>query len=639
MAPVRVPRASCICRLRHDFGHVILHRYDFLVTAIQYLPKLNQTHVPQVSLPQIGHHTDQLSSLGYITLMKPLPIWAILLAVIPGIMLAGLIFIYHSATSSLLQDATSSVPQYKNSIKWDLCIITLLVLLCGIFGLPFPCGTLYQSQLHVRALTLKSNDHLVIEERRGLAEICFQRMSGLAASIFSAAFILPPARWIISKVPLAVLTGLLSLQAVHFDGNWDITIVITDIFQRKQLRSHPQCVSYSAVCVYTVSQLSCVLIILAVSKTPAAVLFPLFIFMTFWVRHSAMHRLFKREEFMELDMTLIKECSDMSSSGPISTASRDTHARGHQQAWPKISITHTLQSVITVPRADVHESRQHESINVDGIHADFIAESGESPLPLPISPSLLHASTRRLKERSRRRGKKKRQTCADNMQEVSSEQQAEEHPDYIPPLVKAMMEGHNCPSAYEEDDDIYLNKRVSPRLSPQFFRKSKQRTEQDSPLEVHSNLLYEPKKQGTKQKPAQSEEPSPTVANVSTQEENDMEIQDPNQRLEFGRFHGSPGIGRCIRSPPVLKFQSPTRRRQLRFSIAIPRKRAFPKEEIYPNNVGAQPDAPRKSYPRLRRSSTSRWPTTRQASAHMNHQQQLQRHSTSTTNDQIGCVI
>lgn len=425
---------------------------------------------------------------------------------------------------------------------------------------------------------------------------------------------------------------LLQLTCQQY-GNWNITTFIARFFNKRNEKVH-RWVSKSALCVFLIAQISCIFIILIVSKTPAAVMFPLFILVTLWVRHSAMRNLFRREDFAKLDTKLSNDYSDMSSSGPLSMASHDMHAHT-RQAWPQITIPQTLKSAITVPMTDVHISRQQHPSCGDGAKADTVADCAESPLPYAMSPSLLFASSRRLKERSRRRYKRKRQVSLDNSEAISLEQLAE-HNASIPPLVKAMMQEQNQPSLYEQEEEINLAKRVSPRLSPQFFKKSKPKAGQESPLEVHSNLLYEPKRVARKpqlESKKQGEEPSSSNAAIF----HESEIQSSNQRQEIVGFQGSPGIGRCIRSPPVFKNQSLTgiyKKKQLQLAISIPRRRAFPKEEVYPGAGEQARKLSAKPYPRLRRSNTSRWPTTYHAPHH-----QQQRHSTSLSKDEIECVV
>eukprot|EP00250_Pteridium_aquilinum_P007044 c16843_g1_i1 orf=1029-2870(+) len=613
-----------------------MHSVAKLVMHSRTMDRFLSYYSSQVSLPESGYHVDRITRLGCISL-RVLPFWAILLAVIPGIMLAGVLFIYHNATSSLIQDEAISTPLYKNSKKWDLCIVAFLVFLCSLFGLPYTCGMLYQSHVHVRALTSKVHEYSDMEDQRGLlSKVRVQRVSGLGASLFSAAFLLPPAKWIVRRIPLAVLTGLLLQITCHHYGNWDVTTFIARFFDKRPEKSQRR-ISKSALCVYSVAQISCIFIILTVSKTPAAVMFPLFILVTLCLRHFAMRSLFRREDFTNLDTKLFKDCSDMSSSGHLSMASHDMHVHT-RQAWPQITISQTLKSAITVPMTDVHISQQQHPPCVDGAKSDIVAENGESPLSYAMSPSLLSASTRRLKERSHRRSKRKRQVSLDNAETASSEQQHEPRAP-IPPLVKAMMQEQNYPSFYEQEEEINLSKRVSPRLSPQFFKKSKQKAGEEKPLEVHSNLLYEPKRAARRtQSESKKKGEEPSSSNVTTAYQ-ESEIQSSNQRQEPVGFHGSPGIGRCIRSP-IFKNQSPTsvyKRKQLQLSITMSRRRAFPKEEIYPGFVGADEQARKlssKSYPRLRRSSTSRWPTT----THAPHLQQ-QRHSTSISKDEIECVV
>ena len=67
-----------------------------------------------------------------------------------------------------------------------------------------------QTCVHLRALTSKHHEHSEMEEQRGMVKrVAVQRISSTGAALLSVTFFLPSSRWVINRIPCAVLIGLL----------------------------------------------------------------------------------------------------------------------------------------------------------------------------------------------------------------------------------------------------------------------------------------------------------------------------------------------------------------------------------------------------------------------------------------------
>jgi hypothetical protein len=335
--------------------------------------------------------------------------------------------------------------------------------------------------------------------------------------------------------------------------------------------------------------------------------------------------------------------SDRSGSSELSVSSlRQSPCNGNLRShptWPKFSIGEALKSHSNAPCV---EAKARE------------AEVCESPIVgndrVLMSPSLLFVSDRRLKERSRRRrSKKKRRACGeeddslpqsehddDDDDDDDAAREAVEQCDHhdiggIPPLIRAIMEeeeeGEGAAAKQQpkksnkkHDEEINLSKRLSPGLSPQFFKRSK--AGQESPLEVHSNLLYDPppprkdrskrvKKQleeedQGKKKPPQNDGASTSAAAAAAPE---SEIQSCAQAMVFRG--SSPGIGRCVRSSPAFsRPKKSLKRKQLQPSFAARDRWREEQVDSGAKSLHLHPKSPLLLYPRLRRSTTTTTTTT-----------------------------
>ncbi|KAK3025741.1 hypothetical protein RJ639_042510 [Escallonia herrerae] len=93
------------------------------------------------------HHWTVIQDMGKI---PPLYVFA---AFIPGVMIAGLYFFNHSVASQLAQQKEFNLKK-PSAYHYDILLLGVLTLLCGLTGLPPSNGVLPQSPMHTKSLAV-----------------------------------------------------------------------------------------------------------------------------------------------------------------------------------------------------------------------------------------------------------------------------------------------------------------------------------------------------------------------------------------------------------------------------------------------------------------------------------------------------
>jgi hypothetical protein len=202
--------------------------------------------------------------------------------------------------------------------NWDFLVIGVLILVCGLLGLPFTNGLIPQAPLHVHALSTRKAEvgddgavNLVV------ARVEEQRLSNFAHAFIIGLCCIPEILKILQQVPLAVLSGLFLFMGMgSFRGNSffnRLFLPVTDPERRSSVcygDLEPLLATRHGrkeIAGYTLLQFVLWLLIFAITKTPAAISFPLFIAALVVVRWTILPRLFSQEAINLLDGNEEKE--------------------------------------------------------------------------------------------------------------------------------------------------------------------------------------------------------------------------------------------------------------------------------------------------------------------------------------------
>jgi len=233
------------------------------------------------------------------------------LAIVPAAVLTVLFFFDHNV-SSLMAQAPEFNLQKPPAYNWDFLIIGLLILICGILGIPFTNGLIPQAPLHVNALatraTVDGPDGLTHEK---VVHVYETRLSNFVHAAAIGLCMTPPALKALQTVPMAALSGLFLFMGLGcWAGNGFVNRVCLPI-QDPTIRS---AVDYGnletllatpsgrrQICFYTALQLILFIGIYAVTKTPAAISFPIWIASLVVIRWKLLPKLFTKQAIEAMD--------------------------------------------------------------------------------------------------------------------------------------------------------------------------------------------------------------------------------------------------------------------------------------------------------------------------------------------------
>lgn len=85
--------------------------------------------------------------------MWKVPVVYIFGAVIPASMIAGLYFFDHSVASKMAQQKEFNL-QKPSAYHYDVFLLGIMTLICGLLGLPPSNGVLPQSPMHTKSLAV-----------------------------------------------------------------------------------------------------------------------------------------------------------------------------------------------------------------------------------------------------------------------------------------------------------------------------------------------------------------------------------------------------------------------------------------------------------------------------------------------------
>jgi len=235
----------------------------------------------------------------------------VFLAIVPAAVLTVLFFFDHNV-SSLMAQAPEFNLKKPPAYNWDFFVIGLMIFMCGILGIPFTNGLIPQAPLHVHALSTQAK--VVREDGQVHDEVVDVKETRL--SNFSHAFVVgfcmtPPALKLLQSVPLPALSGLFLFMGMGcFKGNGFINRVFLPI-QDPTIRS---AVDYGRlenllatpkgtreIHLFTLLQFIIWVCIYGVTKTPAAISFPIWIASLVGLRWGLLPKVFSEEVIEAID--------------------------------------------------------------------------------------------------------------------------------------------------------------------------------------------------------------------------------------------------------------------------------------------------------------------------------------------------
>ncbi|CAN1263762.1 Boron transporter 4 [Linum perenne] len=336
---------SCFWVFFFSLISVLVTNLSFSKVA-QGVPRRLFTPLPWNS-ESLAHWTVIQKWSTYIVLIQDMgsvPIEYIFAAFIPGTMVALLYFFDHSVAAQLAQQQEFNLKK-PTAYHYDIFLLGIMTLVCGLIGLP-PCnGVLPQSPMHTKSLAvLKRQQNKVAKELEDLREAIMkedkvddnnndkntkekhiddclpvrvneQRVSNLLQSILVAAavFAIPA----IKLIPSSVLWGYFAYMAIDsLPGNqfWErfLLLFIAPSRRYKVLQgyhaSYLETVPFKWIAGFTIFQLIYFLLCYGITWIPiAGILFPLPFFILIAIRQYLLPKIFRASYLRELDAAEYEE--------------------------------------------------------------------------------------------------------------------------------------------------------------------------------------------------------------------------------------------------------------------------------------------------------------------------------------------
>ena len=284
---------SIVRRFVSDFSVIIA---ILIMTLFDYFVKVKtpKLHVPEKFAPTYHGRT------WLVPILNGNPWWTIIAAVIPAVLATILIFMDQQITAVI-------VNRRENMLKkgcgyhLDLFVLSFLVVICSIFGIPIFVAATVLSINHVSSLKLESETAAPGEKPQFLG-VLEQRVTQLLifSTIGISVFLVP----ILKIIPMPVLYGIFlymgasSLKGLQFVDRLAILLMPSKYqpdlpFLRK--------VPIKRVHIFTAIQLLCLILLWVIkSIKQTKMLFPVMLVVLIGIR-KLLDRYFTREELKSLD--------------------------------------------------------------------------------------------------------------------------------------------------------------------------------------------------------------------------------------------------------------------------------------------------------------------------------------------------
>uniref|UniRef100_A0ABI7ZS93 Anion exchange protein n=1 Tax=Felis catus TaxID=9685 RepID=A0ABI7ZS93_FELCA len=229
----------------------------------------------------------------------PNPWWTVIAAIIPALLCTILIFMDQQITAVIINRKEHKLKK-GCGYHLDLLMVAIMLGVCSIMGLPWFVAATVLSITHVNSLKLESECSAPGEQPKFLG-IREQRVTGLMIFVLMGCSVFMTA--ILKFIPMPVLYGVFlymgvsSLQGIQF-------------FDRLKLFGMPakhqpdfiylRHVPLRKVHLFTLIQLTCLVLLWVIKASPAAIVFPMMVLALVFVR-KVMDLCFSKRELSWLD--------------------------------------------------------------------------------------------------------------------------------------------------------------------------------------------------------------------------------------------------------------------------------------------------------------------------------------------------
>ncbi|XP_069792087.1 anion exchange protein 3-like isoform X2 [Narcine bancroftii] len=228
------------------------------------------------------------------------PLWMIIGAVIPALLLFILIFMETNITTLIVSKKERCLVK-GSGFHLDLLLIGVGGGFCGIFGLPWQTAATVRTIAHVNALTVMSNSTAPGEKVK-IEEVKEQRITGIVVSLLVGLSVVMST--ILRLIPMAVLFGIFLYMGVT-------SLTGIQLYERLLLmfipsKLHPDHVYVTKVRtwkmhLFTCIQLIYIIILWTIKSTIVSLAFPFFLILTVPTRRYLFPKIFHEGELRALD--------------------------------------------------------------------------------------------------------------------------------------------------------------------------------------------------------------------------------------------------------------------------------------------------------------------------------------------------
>jgi hypothetical protein len=234
------------------------------------------------ALPSLTLPTSFATTTGrpWLVNLGALPVWARWACGIPALLATMLLFLDQNITARLVNHPRYQMTKGRqkgnviDGMHGDMLVISMLTAITSLLGIPWMVGATTRSAAHVRSLS-------ILDETTGeITGTLENRVSGASIhALIGACVLFPFPRKVLAQVPLPVLSGvflylgLTSLQGLELWDRIRGLVHDTSVAPKQRWSSLPR----RTTILFTFVQMSCVALLMKVSKSKYGVAAPLII--------------------------------------------------------------------------------------------------------------------------------------------------------------------------------------------------------------------------------------------------------------------------------------------------------------------------------------------------------------------------